>query len=324
MAILEMKNLNVTYRSGERKVRAVAELTASIEEGDSLGVVGESGSGKSTLALAILRLHDARVTDIDGEIWFQGEEMNGMGDERLRAIRWKDLSVVFQKSMNNLSPVHRVGEQFEDIYRVHEPKAASAEIRKEVNRLFQLVNLAPRVYDLYPHELSGGMLQRVSIALSLIFGPKMLIMDEATTALDVVTQGQILKEIKKLEEQISVTRIMITHDLSVVATSCKKIIVMYAGRLMEFGLVRDILKEPKHPYTQGLIHSFPSLHGPKTALEPIPGTLPDLAHLPQGCVFAPRCKHAIARCRQEVPPEIWLDEGHKVACFLYGEGGEAK
>lgn len=321
MEILSIKNLSVTYRSGEKNVKAVDGVSAEIHKGDSLGIVGESGSGKSTLALAILRMHDPRTTEIRGKINFQGEDIVTMAPERLRAIRWKEMSVVFQKSMNNLSPVHKIGTQFEDIYRVHEPKAPRQQIRERVMQLFRLVNLAPRVYNLYPHELSGGMLQRISIALSLVFTPKLLIMDEATTALDVVTQGQILHEIHKLEEEISVTRIMITHDLSVVATSCKKIVVMYAGKLMEFGYVKDVLSAPKHPYTQGLVHSFPSLHGEKTALQSIPGTLPDLTDLPKGCVFAPRCKHVMPRCLEATPADTRLSDVHKVACYLY-EGGE--
>lgn len=317
MAILEIKDLCVTYLSGQKRVKAVDHVCLEIAQGDSLGVVGESGSGKSTLALAILRLHDPRYTQVTGQILFEGKDLLTAGPEQLKNLRWKELSVVFQRSMNSLSPVHRIGKQFEDIYRVHEPKAQSKDIRAKVVRLFEMVNLAPRVYDLYPHELSGGMLQRINIALSLLFDPKLLIMDEATTALDVVTQGQILSEIKELEKHISVTRLMITHDLSVVATSCKKIIVMYAGQLMEFGYVEDVLRHPYHPYTQGLIQSFPSLHGDKSTLRSIPGTLPDLADPPKGCIFAPRCAKACPRCFQERPQEIRMDGVHKVACHLY-------
>ena len=321
MSTLEIKNLSVTYRAGDRRVRAVDDVTLDVDAGESLGIVGESGSGKSTLAMAVLRLHDPRSTEECGEILFDGEDLTKVSKQRLAELRWKEISVVFQKSMNSLSPVHKIGEQFEDIYRVHDQTASQKEMKERIINLFEMVNLAPRVYDLYPHELSGGMLQRISIALSLIFSPQLLIMDEATTALDVVTQGQILSEIKKLEEKISVTRLMITHDLSVVATSCKKIIVMYAGRLMEFGLVSDVLSAPKHPYTQGLMQSFPSLHGEKSALKAIPGTLPDLAHPPEGCIFAPRCQYATERCRTERPKDTYLSQNHKVACHLY-DGGE--
>lgn len=321
MSMLEIKDLCVTYLSGQKRVKAVDHVSMAIEPGDSLGIVGESGSGKSTMALAILGLQDPRFTQVTGQILFDGEDLLTASPARLKELRWKALSVVFQKSMNSLSPVHRIGEQFEDIYRVHVPRADKREIRERVVHLFEMVNLAPRVYDLYPHELSGGMLQRINIALSLLFDPKLLIMDEATTALDVVTQGQILSEIKQLEGHISVTRLMITHDLSVVATSCKKIIVMYAGQLMEFGYVADVLSHPCHPYTQGLIQSFPSLYGEKSALKSIPGNLPDLADPPTGCIFAPRCPKAAQRCFQQRPQPVQMTQVHKVACHLY-EGGE--
>lgn len=318
--ILDIRDLCVTYHSGNRNVKAVDGVSLTIDEGDSLGIVGESGSGKSTMAMALLRMLDPRYTDVTGQALYGDEDLLTVNAARLSALRWKEIAVVFQKSMNSLSPVHRIGEQFEDIYRVHEPKADKKFIRAHVEKLFAMVNLAPRVYDLYPHELSGGMLQRTSIAMALMFHPRMLVMDEATTALDVVTQGQILQEIRKLEASISVTRLMITHDLSVVATSCKKVIVLYAGRLMEYGNVREILSHPAHPYTEGLIASFPSLHGKKEELKSIPGFLPDLADPPKGCIFAPRCPYAQERCRQERPQAYQVGEGHVSACFRC-EGG---
>lgn len=315
MKILEINDLCVTYIAGEKRIKAVDHVSFAIDEGDSLGIVGESGSGKSTMAMAMLRLLDPRYTEITGAANYRGENLLTVDARRLSELRWKDIAVVFQKSMNSLSPVHRIGEQFEDIYRVHEPKASKKEIRERVEKLFAMVNLAPRVYNLYPHELSGGMLQRTSIALSLLFHPKILIMDEATTALDVVTQGQILSEIKKLEKSIAVTRMMITHDLSVVATSCQKIIVLYAGQLMEFGYVRDVLANPRHPYTEGLVRSFPSLHGKKEELLSIPGSLPDLANPPRGCIFAPRCPYATDQCRAHRPEPRHIDDLHVAACW---------
>ena len=319
MAILDIKDLCVTYHSGSKLVKAVDHVSLCVDEGDSLGIVGESGSGKSTLCRAVLRMLDPRVTDITGSVRYKGQELLTMGIRELNRLRWKEIAVVFQKSMNSLSPVHKIGRQFEDIYLAHEPGASRKEIRRHVEELFDIVNLAPRVYDLYPHELSGGMLQRTSIALSLMFHPPLLIMDEATTALDVVTQGQILNEIKKLEKAISVTRIMITHDLSVVATSCKKVMVLYAGQLMEWGNVKDILKKPAHPYTEGLVASFPSLHGEKSELRSIAGFLPDLANPPQGCIFAPRCPYAQERCFSERPQPVQIDDSHIAACFRCGK-----
>ena len=210
----------------------------------------------------------------------------------------------------------RIRQQIEDIYRVHYPKASSAEIRERAMELLKLVNLPPRVYNLYPHEMSGGMLQRVAIAISLLHHPQLLIFDEATTALDVVTQGQILKEIVEMEKTLSTTRIMITHDMSVVATTCNKVAVMYAGELMEYGMVTDVLTHPHHPYTQGLQRSFPSLKGDNRKLESIPGFLPDLSKPCQGCVFAPRCPHATERCFSQKPPMFKTGESGGAACWL--------
>lgn len=238
-----------------------------LNKGDSLGIVGESGSGKSTLAMGLLKLLPARSTAITGRVEFDKKFIE-LTDRQYNELRWKEISVVFQKSMNALSPVHRISVQIEDIYRVHYPDAPSQKIKERALYLFSLVNLSSRVYNLYPHELSGGMLQRISIAISLLFSPKLLILDEATTALDTVTQGQILDEIVKLEAEMNMTRIMITHDISVVSQSCNKVGIMYAGELMEIGATETVLKYPKHPYTKALIESFPSLYGEKNRLNP--------------------------------------------------------
>ncbi len=238
----------------------------------------------------------------------------------MKKIRWKDISVVFQKSMNSLSPVHRISTQVEDIYRAHVPNATSEEIETIFLDLLRLVGLPDRIYSSYPHELSGGMLQRVSIALSLIHDPVLLILDEATTALDVVTQGQILDEIKEMEKERDMTRIMITHDISVVSASCDKIAVMYAGKLLETGMTIDVLKNPKHPYTKGLLSSFPALRGEKKTIRGLKGYLPDLSVLHKSCVFAPRCAHATDRCRSEEPKQVELENGRRVSCFLYDGG----
>ena len=277
MALLELKNVNVRYIMKDKKVHACQHVSLEIEDQDSIGIVGESGSGKSTLASAVLRLLPHRITQVDGEILYNGKDLLKLTKDEMDALRWTDLSIVFQKSMSALSPVHKVGAQMEDVYRVHFPNADKNEIKQRVYDLFKVVNLSDRVYELYPHELSGGMMQRVSIALSLLHNPRLLVLDEATTALDVVTQSQILREIMSLEQNLNVTRIMITHDVSVVASTCKKIAVMYAGRLMESGETKDVLVNPQHPYTQGLLKSFPSFKGAKNDLRGIPGSLPDLS-----------------------------------------------
>lgn len=314
-AILTVKDLNVTYINKTRRVMAVRRASFSIDKGDSLGIVGESGSGKSTLAMALLRLHP-KSTEITGEALFDGKDLLSISEAEMNELRWMKLAVVFQKAMNALSPVHRISTQIEDIYRVHCPNASGEEIQERAMELLKLVNLPPRVYRLYPHEMSGGMLQRVAIAISLLHHPQLLIFDEATTALDVVTQGQILREILEMEKTLETTRIMITHDMSVVATTCNKVAVMYAGELMEFGMVKDVLTRPRHPYTQGLQDSFPSLKGENPKLLSIPGFLPDLSKDIPGCVFAPRCAHATERCRREKPPMTKTSEAGQAACWL--------
>lgn len=323
MALLEIKNVNVRYIMKDKKVHACQHVSLEIEEQDSIGIVGESGSGKSTLASAILRLLPKRITQVDGEILYNGRDLLKLSQEEMNALRWTDLATVFQKSMSALSPVHKVGSQMEDVYRVHFPNADKAEIRKRVYQLFEIVNLSDRVYELYPHELSGGMMQRVSIALALLHNPKLLVLDEATTALDVVTQSQILREIMNLEQNMNLTRIMITHDVSVVASTCKKVAVMYAGRMMESGETRDVLVNPQHPYTQGLLKSFPSFKGAKNDLRGIPGSLPDLSQEIPGCVFADRCPYMTERCRTEEPMlrSVNGKSNWKVACHRVG-GGE--
>lgn len=220
--VLDVKDLCVTYSNKERSVYAVQNVSFSLNEGDSIGIVGESGSGKSTLVMALLRLLSEQTAKVSGECYLNGKELLSLPPEPLREMRWTEMAIVFQKAMNALSPVHRICTQIEDIYREHAPKATRQQIKDRTMELFRMVGLPERVYRLYPHEVSGGMLQRVAIVISLLHQPKLLVFDEATTALDVVTQGQILEEIVRLEKNLNMTRIMITHDMSVVAASCKK------------------------------------------------------------------------------------------------------
>ncbi len=315
MSLLEIKDVNISYHTPTKTVYAVQDVSLTVEEEDSVGIVGESGSGKSTLAMGILRLLPENITEIQGEALLNGKDLLKLSRKELNEVRWVDISVVFQKAMNALSPVHRIGDQMEDIYHVHYPNTPKAEVKKRVYDLLKMVNLSERVYSSYPHELSGGMMQRVAIALSLIFEPKILIMDEATTALDVVTQTQILNEIMELEKTMKIARIMITHDMSVVSSTCKHVVVMYAGRIMEHGKVEDVLVSPKHPYTKGLMQSFPSFTGEKTNLRGIEGNLPDMSILPTGCVFAPRCPFAKEHCFKEIPTLKEVKPGWNVACF---------
>lgn len=320
MALLELKNVNVRYIMKDKKVHACQHVSLEIEEQDSIGIVGESGSGKSTLASAVLRLLPAPHTQVDGEILYNGKDLLKLTKVEMDALRWTDLSIVFQKSMSALSPVHKVGAQMEDVYRVHFPNADKNEIKQRVYDLFKVVNLSDRVYELYPHELSGGMMQRVSIALSLLHNPRLLVLDEATTALDVVTQSQILREIMSLEQNLNVTRIMITHDVSVVASTCKKIAVMYAGRLMESGETKDVLVNPQHPYTQGLLKSFPSFKGCQERSARDSGFAAGFKSGNSRLRLRARCPFATEKCRT-VEPELKTvnEKGNwKVACHKVG------
>lgn len=313
MALLEIRDLNVTYQMKDRRIAAVEHVSLDIEEKKPLGIVGESGSGKSTLAMAVLRMLP-QGTAVEGEVKLNGKNLLSMKAEELQKVRWKEMSVVFQKSMNILSPVHKIGRQLTDMYAVHEPQASKREIQDRMLELLELVNLPGRVLKSYPHELSGGQLQRVSIAASLMHNPPLVILDEATTALDVITQGQIIEEIRKLRDVMNVTWMLITHDISVVSSCCDQIAVMYAGRLMEYGTVSQVIHRPSHPYTQGLLRSFPSLHGEKSGLKGMPGSMPDLSAKPQGCVFAGRCRWATEKCGMVGFEMNKVEAGHLTAC----------
>lgn len=318
MSLLSLKNANVIYKVKGADIHAVNRVSFEVEQQDSVGIVGESGSGKSTLAMMILRLLPQDTAVTDGEIEFADRELLGMTEEEFGKLRWTEIAAVFQKSMNALSPVHRIGQQMMNIYKVHCPNAPKSEAKKRVLELFHMVNLPERVFYLYQHELSGGMMQRVSIALSLMFNPRLIIMDEATTALDVITESQILEEIMRLEKELKITRLMITHDMSIVANTCKKVAVMYAGCLLEYGLVTDVIANPRHPYTIGLLKSFPNFKGERAEIYSMEGNLPDLGRLPKGCVFAPRCPYAQEKCFTCPPETVACENGRQVMCHFEG------
>ena len=322
--LLKVRELCVEYAIHPRAaVKAVDGVSFDLAAGEVMGIVGESGSGKSTLALAFLRLLPPAGRITGGQILFQGGNLVALNETELKPYRWKEFAIVFQNAMNGLSPVHHLGEQVIDVYRVHQPSASREEGLFRARELCEIVGLRPSVLDDYPHELSGGMMQRVMIALALLHDPKLLILDEATTGLDVITQAQIIEEMRRLQRELCLTTVVITHDVSVVADVCERVMVMYAGRIMELGSVADILTEPHHPYTQAFVRSFPRLHGPRERIEGIPGILPDLTAPPPGCVFAPRCSHVEAICREVAPPLLpGTDSNRKVACHIYTPGGE--
>jgi len=319
---LEISNLCVSFFTYKSVVRAIQGLNLSMQRGETLGVVGESGCGKSVMALSILRLIPSPFGKIEtGEIWFEGDNLLQKTESQMRKLRGKTISMIFQDPMTSLNPVFTVGDQIVMVVRTHQGVDKTTAVDRAVEML-SLVEL-PDPADIlkkYPHELSGGMRQRIMIAMALICRPRLLIADEPTTALDVTIQAQVLHLIRDLKKEIQTSIMLITHDLGVVAKTCEKIVVMYAGINVEHGDLRHILKNPKHPYTMGLLASTPKIGESKERLYNIDGSVPDLANRPAGCPFHPRCKHVMDRCQKDFPEAIEVEEGHIVHCHLYTTG----
>ncbi|HWE64568.1 MAG TPA: ABC transporter ATP-binding protein [Chloroflexota bacterium] len=299
-------------------VKAVDGVDMSIAAGKTLGVVGESGCGKSVTSLSIMRLVDAPGWIAGGEIKFENRDLIKLSEEQMRRIRGNQISMIFQEPMTSLNPVFTVGNQVAEAIKVHR-KVSDREATARVVELFKMVGIPSperRVKD-YPHNMSGGMRQRVMIAMALALQPKLLIADEPTTALDVTIQAQILELIKDLRERVHTAVLLITHDIGVVAEMADEVIVMYTGKVVEQGDVVSVLKSPKHPYTVGLLNSIPSLGVKDQRLNVIPGTVPSPLNLPKGCTFAPRCPHVMGICHEQEPPLKTLEGGAKVKCWLY-------
>jgi peptide/nickel transport system ATP-binding protein len=315
--VLDVKNLKVYYFTSRGTVKAVDGVSFNVAEREVLGIAGESGCGKSTLGYALLRLVPPPGRIVDGKIILDGVDITSLPEDEVRKIRWSKISMVFQGALNVLNPVIRVGDQIAEVLMYHKglTKKEALDIAAQY---LKLVGLAPDVLRRYPHELSGGMKQRVVIAMALILKPRLVIADEPTTALDVVVQAQIMNLLKQLKEQEKISMIFITHDLSLIAEIADKVAVMYAGKIVELGPSDAIFERPMHPYTQGLIRSIPSLRQRKT-LTWIPGAPPDLRNPPPGCRFHPRCPFAMDVCRREEPPLVEVEPGHYVACWLYAK-----
>lgn len=322
MALLELKDLHTFFRTKKGIVKAVNGVSYSVETGRTLGVVGESGSGKSVSAMSILQLLDGNGYIDSGEILFEGRDLTKLTEKEMYSVRGNDISVIFQEPMTSLNPVYTVGWQISEMIRQHE-KMSRSQARERAIEMLRLVNIpAPeKRVDEYPHELSGGMRQRVMIAMALSCNPELLIADEPTTALDVTIQAQILDLMRNLKKTLNTSIMMITHDLGVVAEMSDYVLVMYAGMVMEYSDVTTLFERPLHPYTQGLMKALPRLDDPKDVLYAIDGTVPSLYDLPAGCRFWPRCPYATERCKQEIP-ELYHVGDRKVRCFRYENGLE--
>jgi len=316
--ILEIKNLRVIYQTDLETVEAINGIDLKISKGKTLGLVGETGAGKTTTALSIMRLLPERVGKVlSGEINFAGHELLNLSPLEMRKVRGDKIAMVFQDPMTSLNPVMTVGEQIAEAIILHNPDLRAEEVEKRVENSLSMVGIMPSRKNEYSHQFSGGMKQRVVIAMAIVCEPELLIADEPTTALDVTIQAQVLMMIRELRDRLGTSMLMITHDLGIVAKICDEVAVMYAGEIIESGTVFDIFtSKRRHPYTQGLFDSIPSLDARTARLKPIQGLMPDPSDLPKGCYFSPRCKHCMEICTKQHPERV-TEGTHTLLCHLY-------
>jgi len=318
-SLLRVEHLVTSFRTDRGLIRAVDDISFSINKGQTVGLVGESGCGKSVTSLSILRLIQSPPGRIEpsSKIIFGGEDIVKLSEPQMRRLRGNRISMIFQEPMTSLNPVFTIGDQIGEVFRIHRG-ASKKEARERSIEMLRLVRMAApeQRVDEYPHQLSGGMRQRIMIAMALACRPELLIADEPTTALDVTIQAQILDLMANLQRELNMAILLITHDLGVVAEVCDYVIVMYAGKIAEQGSVEAIFRAPTHPYTVGLLNSIPRLGHKTEYLPTIEGTVPSLANLPQGCRFQDRCKHVHAKCREQEPPLRSVAPGHEAACWL--------
>ena len=312
--VLQVKDLTMHYQTRQGTVKAVDGISFELARGEVLGLVGESGCGKTSIAVTLMKLLPDNALILKGQVLLDGQDLMTMDDTTLRKYRWRRISMIFQAAMNSLNPVHRVGDQIVEAIEAHDMAATLKEAQETVDRLFRLVGLDPRLTHRYPHEFSGGMRQRAVIAMALACQPDVIVADEPTTALDVIVQDRILRQIKEIQTDLNMSMIYITHDIAVVAEVTDRIGVMYAGKLVELGSTADVFEHPIHPYTKALLSVFPSIRGEKRPLTTLGGEPPNLVDPPTGCRFHPRCPYATAICQQEEPP-IVVRDGHWAACW---------
>jgi len=319
--LLVVDDLHTVFDLEGRTVTAVDGVSFTLRDGEALGLAGESGCGKTTTALSLVRLLPSNARIVSGSVKLFGVDLVPKTDRQLRRYRWREISIVFQGAMNALNPVRRVVEQIAEPIEVRMNLPRSESMRK-AGDLLELVGIPRKRGRAYPHELSGGMRQRAMIAMALACDPAVVIGDEPTTALDVMVQAQILELLERLRRELGLSLILITHDLSVIAETCDRVLIMYAGRVAEEGTVDRVFRRPRHPYTQKLLGAFPNIHSDRRTLEVIPGQPPDLSDAPPGCRFHPRCPFAMPVCSVERPPEVTFDDGVRVACHLYPPGSD--
>jgi peptide/nickel transport system ATP-binding protein len=318
MKLLEVKNLQTYFKISQGVVKAVDGVSFDLDYGETLGLVGESGCGKTTSALSIAQLLPKEGKIVGGEIWLEGKDLAKLSDEQMQVYRWNDISIVFQGAMNALNPVMRIGDQIAEAMVLHQ-KLTRQEALDRAVKLLEMMEIPGERIRQYPHEFSGGMKQRVMIAMALACNPKIIIGDEPTTALDVMVQAQILNIIEKIQKEFNMGFILITHDLSILAETCDTIAVMYAGKIVEKASSEDLFQHTAHPYTKKLINSFPNIEGQKVIPAGIPGVPPNMLELPSGCPFWPRCERAGDHCRDELPAGVEIAPGHYVACHRWEE-----
>lgn len=316
---IEIKDLVVEYRTRSGVVQALNGLSLSIEKGKTLGLVGETGAGKTTAGLAVLGLIPSPPgVIVSGEILLNGKDLRALTDKEMDQIRGDAVAMIFQDPMTSLNPVMTVGDQIAEAIKIHEG-LNHGDALKKAEEMLEMVGIPRERAKEYPHQFSGGMKQRVVIAIALSCTPGLLIADEPTTALDVTIQAQVLEMMKGLKEQYEMSMLMITHDLGIVAEICDEVSVVYAGRVVEHGTLADVFDNTRHPYTEGLFNSLPNIENQAEKLKPIRGLMPDPTDLPLGCPFYPRCDHAMEICRTKKPPKVYRNETHFVECHLYNE-----